>query len=111
MAAGLGSETAGTPIRHTLPPEAVANRERRLTSPPNLLPSGVAADAAWNEVESVRQKFRELVVSSDGLALDEVSFPHPAFGPLNLYQWFLFAAGHHARHAAQIREIAQQLPK
>ena len=26
----------------------------------------------------------------------------------NLSQWFLFAAGHQTRHAAQIREIAQQ---
>jgi hypothetical protein len=48
-------------------------------------------------------------VSCDGLALSQVGFPHPALGTLNLYQWLLFSAGHHARHAAQIREIATQL--
>ena len=106
---GLAEESASTPIRQTLPPEAVANRERRLLAPANVAPAAVDADTAWEHVESVRGRFREFVVSCDGLALGEVSFPHPALGSLNLYQWFLFAAGHHARHAAQIREIGQQL--
>jgi hypothetical protein len=60
-------------------------------------------------LERTRAHFLEFVQSCDGLALGEVSFAHPALGPLNVYQWLLFAAGHHARHAAQIREIGQQL--
>ena len=104
--AGLPPETSTSSVRDTLPPERVANRERRLTAPANLLPAGLDVEAAWAEIEGVRQRFREFVISCDGLALGEVSFAHPALGPLNMYQWFLFAAGHHARHAAQIREIA-----
>jgi hypothetical protein len=41
----------------------------------------------------------------DGVALSDVSAPHPALGPLNGYQWFLFLAAHEGRHTAQIREI------
>jgi hypothetical protein len=108
--AGLGAETTAAPIRHTLPPDLVANRERRLTAPAHLAPCGVDAEAAWREIENVRARFREFIVTCDGLALADVSFAHPALGQLNMYQWFLFAAGHHARHAEQIREIAQQLP-
>ena len=39
---GLAEESASTPIRQTLPPEAVANRERRLIAPGNFAPTGVA---------------------------------------------------------------------
>jgi hypothetical protein len=38
-----------------------------------------------------------------------VSWPHPRFGPLTGYQWIAFSGAHEARHAAQIREIAEQL--
>jgi hypothetical protein len=33
--------------------------------------------------------------------------PHPVFGPMNLHGWIEFVAGHEARHAAQIREVAR----
>jgi hypothetical protein len=107
--AGLPAETESTSIRELMPPERVANRDQPLVSPERLLPKDNDAAAAWREVEAVRERLREFVVSCDGLALSQVSFPHPALGSLNLYQWLLFSAGHHARHAAQIREIAGQL--
>jgi hypothetical protein len=107
--AGLAADSETTSIRHTLPPEQVANRQRRVVAPEKLHPQGIDAAAAWSEIERTRARFLEFVKSCDGLALGEISFPHPVFGPLNMYQWLLFAAGHHARHAAQIREIAQQL--
>jgi uncharacterized damage-inducible protein DinB len=106
---GLPDESETTSIRETMPPERVANRDRPLVSPERLLPKGNDADAAWAEVEAVRERLREFTASCDGLALSQIGFPHPALGPLNMYQWLLFSAGHHARHAAQIREIADQL--
>ena len=32
-------------------------------------------------------------------------FDHPAFGPLDGYQWLLLISGHSARHTAQIGEV------
>jgi hypothetical protein len=107
--AGLPAETESTSVLASLPPERVAVRDRPIVAPSGLHPKGVTAEAAWADIEQTRARFNEFVRSCDGLALGRVSFPHPAFGPLDLYQWLLFAAGHHARHAAQIREIAQQL--
>ena len=107
--AGLGAETETTSIRAGMPPERVANRERPLVSPPTLVPRGMDAEAAWAEVALTRAQFVDFVKTCDGLAIGQISFPHPAFGNLDMYQWLLFAAGHHARHAAQIREIALQL--
>ena len=106
---GVAPETEVTSIRQTLPPERVASRERPLVAPDAVAPKGMDAAAAWSEVEATRARFVEFVKSCDGLALSGISFPHPAMGTLNMYQWLLFCAGHHARHAAQIREIAQQL--
>jgi hypothetical protein len=106
---GLPAETETTSIRHLLPPERVASRERQLVAPEMLRPKGIDAATAWADLERTRQQLRDFVMSADGLALGEVSFAHPSLGTLNLYQWLLFAAGHHARHADQIREIARQL--
>lgn len=107
--AGLPHETETTSVIETLPPEKVANRERAWVAPDRLLPKGVDASTAWTSLEHTRVRFNDFVRSCDGFALAQVSFPHPALGPLNMYQWLLFAAGHQARHAAQIREIAAQL--
>jgi hypothetical protein len=107
--AGLPAETETTSIIAALPPDRVANRERALIAPDAVSPRGSDAAAAWSEIERTRVQFKEFVRSCEGLALAQVSFAHPALGTLNMYQWLLFAAGHHARHAAQIREIATQL--
>ena len=101
---GLPQESDTTSILDALPPERVANRNRRLVAPENLRPKGMDAAAAWSEIEATRAHFKEFVQSCDGLAISHISFPHPAFGDLNL-----FAAGHHARHAEQIREIGMDL--
>jgi uncharacterized damage-inducible protein DinB len=107
--AGLAIETETSSVLSSLPIEAVASRENRLSAPERLVPTGIDADAALRDLETARAAFRELVTSCDGLALGQVSFPHPSLGPLNMYQWLLFVAGHQARHAAQIRELADQL--
>jgi uncharacterized damage-inducible protein DinB len=36
-------------------------------------------------------------------------FPHPAWGPLNLYQWLLFVGAHEARHLAQIEALKETM--
>ncbi len=36
--------------------------------------------------------------------LSNTKFPHPAFGPLNLYYWLAFIGMHEARHLKQIEE-------
>jgi uncharacterized damage-inducible protein DinB len=38
-------------------------------------------------------------------------FPHPAFGPINGYQWLAFIGVHEARHAAQIKNILAAMPE
>ena len=67
------------------------------------------AAAAWLELEKAGAALGAAAVSGDGLALSEVLHTHPILGEINLYQWMLFVGSHKARHALQVREIAEEL--
>jgi hypothetical protein len=64
---------------------------------------------ALSALRQAHAAFRALLSDADGLALSAVTYDHPFFGRLNVYQWAELMAGHEARHADQIREIAEQL--
>ena len=106
---GLGPEHAErAPLSAEI--EAVQrDRTRPRTAPPPVIPGGTLDDsAAWAALEGARETFRKVVTAADGLALSGVTFAHPAFGTMNVYQWVEFVALHEARHTAQITEIAGQ---
>jgi hypothetical protein len=108
---GLSEETETTPVLSTFDLAKLLDRSYQVPASEAAQPPGkLDATAAWAALEAARQAFRETILSGDGLALGEVVHPrpHPVFGVLNLYQWVAFAGGHEARHAAQIREIAEE---
>ena len=65
----------------------------------------MTADAAWAALEAVRADVPKLVRDSDPFPMTEPIAPHPRFGPWTFRQWVVFAGGHDARHADQIREM------
>lgn len=69
-------------------------------------PRDTDASRVWTDFEAARRELKDVIRSGDGLALSEVSAPHPALGPLTGYGWIAFAGAHAARHAAQIKEDA-----
>jgi hypothetical protein len=103
---GLGPETSADPILPALNLERTLDRSRRFTAPDVLKPRGLDGDAAWAALERATVQVRAAVAAGDGLALEKVTQPHPAFGPLSLYEWIGFVGAHEARHAAQMREMA-----
>lgn len=106
----LAPATDATPITGLLNHEAIIDRRRTVTAGERVQPRGeMDSETALGTLDRTREKLRELVASVDGLTLDAVSFPHPALGVINGYQWFLFVGSHEARHAAQIRQIATAL--
>ncbi|HEY9225186.1 MAG TPA: DinB family protein, partial [Gemmatimonadaceae bacterium] len=109
-AAGLGTETETSSILDQPGLEQVANRARPLVAPEPVRPtSTLDAVAAWKALDAARERLRTVLLSADGLAVGQISHPHTFFGPLTVYQWFAFVAGHEARHTAQIREIMRSL--
>jgi len=108
-ASGLGAEPSLEPVLPTINVGQVVDRRTRFTAPDAIQPTGLGADAAWTALEEAGKGVRDLMNASDGLALGTVSMPHPVFGPSSAYHWFAFVGAHEARHAAQIREIADVL--
>jgi hypothetical protein len=107
---GLRSEQDTSPI---VRPDRVArllDRGTRFTTGEASRPRwGVHWEAAWHTLEGTRTAFRDAVIQGDGLALGDISHPHPALGPLTLYEWIVFVGGHEIRHAEQIKEIGSEL--
>jgi hypothetical protein len=88
----------------------LTNREHKRTAPETVQPTGtVDTAAALALLADVHRHFFTIVSEADGLALSTVTHDHRFFGTLNVYQWIELLAGHEARHAAQVREIAAQL--
>lgn len=108
--AGVGSDRDETPVAPTFDSARVRDRRQPRVAREAIQPrTGVDEASAWTHLESAKQALRDTLLTVDGLSLSDVSAPHPAFGPLNLYQWFLFVAAHKARHTDQIREIGASL--
>jgi hypothetical protein len=109
-ASGLGAETDDAPLDLSADFARVADRTQQRVSPERAHPSPDARyDAARAALDAAHERAVQAFAAGDGLALGEVEMPHPALGPLNLYQWAIATAGHEARHAVQIRETAATL--
>ena len=88
--------------------DEVAERARRekYQAPEMAVPRGGASVsdslAALRESRAALTALRHRVEAA-GAATH--TYPHPAFGPLNLYQWLAFVALHEDRHRRQIETL------
>jgi uncharacterized damage-inducible protein DinB len=107
-AGGVGQETEATTILWTVDVMRVLDRRERIEAPEQIRPTQTrtSVDAA-EALKRAQSTLQQTVLDADGIALGEISHPHPVLGPLNLYQWGIFAAAHEMRHALQIREIGE----
>lgn len=89
----------------TLAP-AATNPDEKFKAPESALPSGNVSVA--ESIEKVRQAHEALLALRPRLEatdVSQVSAPHPAFGPLNLYQWLVLIGVHQERHIGQIEAV------
>lgn len=86
--------------------EQVPARNRRVTGPPQVMPTG-----RWPEFEDRLRRFeavRERTVRLAGVTQADLRshfFPHPILGDLDCYQWLLFLCTHCERHVRQLEEV------
>lgn len=52
-----------------------------------------------------REDLRALRPRIEAIDLSSITYPHPAFGPLNFYQWLAFIGVHEERHLRQINSV------
>ena len=109
MTGRLQPEAESGPV-DSIDRERLLDRSRRITAGERALPRGEMDWAAGlDALARTREKLRDLVIAHDGMAIGRITHPHPVLGVINGYQWFAFIGAHEARHAAQIREIREQL--
>jgi DinB superfamily len=84
-------------------------RDQKLTAPEAISPRGLPLDEALARLNASRAAINELrprVETADGT---RAQYPHPFFGPLNLYQWLAFIGLHEARHLRQLEGALETL--
>jgi len=80
----------------------------RFTAPAFLQPTGnpplTTSLAKLRESRAALLGLRSRIEATD---YSHVTFPHPVFGPLNLYQWLAAAEFHECKHLDQIQTLRQ----
>jgi uncharacterized damage-inducible protein DinB len=103
--AGLGQESSTESLVHSLDRFNLTEPVRPIEAPPMVQPKPIEREELMTRLARSREGMHTWAAEASGFALGEVSWPHPAVGPLNLYQWVLFIGQHEARHVGQIRRI------
>lgn len=80
-------------------------RREKYSAPESALPSGreTLADSLA-KMRGSRAELRSLAQRIETTDLSAAVYTHPAFGPLNFYQWLAFIGIHEERHLAQIEK-------
>ncbi len=105
-ARSFGPEADDSSIIAIVNPQRFVGRGRRIVTSERSEPRDTNVAGVWTDFESARRALKDVIATGDGLALGQVSAPHPALGSLTGYGWIAFAGAHAARHADQIREDA-----
>ena len=67
--------------------------------------SYIEPDEALARLDASRRHLEETVAELSQLDLSGLTFPHPFFGELDVYQWLLVTGWHERRHTKQIERI------
>jgi hypothetical protein len=104
QARAIGPERDDSPVLAIIRPQRFVSRHLRIVTSEAFEPRDTNPVTLLSDFDHARQALKNVIVTGDGLALGQVSAPHPALGPLTGYEWIAFVGSHAARHAAQIRE-------
>jgi len=98
--------------RFHVPMMIVENRVVRRKAPEALEPHAIGEkEEMLAELRGVRERTLAFIEETRDRDLSKYNMPHPFLGNLNAYGWLQFIASHEIRHAKQMREIAESLPK
>jgi DinB superfamily len=107
------TESAGAPAREgqsfrPVSLEHIVERslKEKYNAPEVVHPSGdVPVQDSLARMRRSREALRELRPKLETIDLSGATYPHPAFGPLDLYQWLVMIGMHEDRHLRQIESI------
>lgn len=111
-ARGIPPETDERPILAVIDTRRITDRSIRTIAIDALRPPGTLAPAESIEaLDAARIELEQAARIGSGLALAQITYPHPTLGTLNAYEWIAFVGAHMARHNEQIRETARLLSR
>ncbi len=83
-------------------------RREKFTAPETVRPGGqVSLAGSLAHLRASREQLRALLPRIEKIDGAKLQYPHPAFGPLNLYQWLAFIGAHEERHLRQLDKLLQ----
>lgn len=83
----------------------------KFDAPEIIRPAGdVPVSASLARLNESSAAIRGMRARFEHLDCRALRFPHPAFGPLDLYEWLAFVAAHESRHTSQIEKLKEELP-
>lgn len=107
--AAAATTTTGEPVAFV--PFSIAefverSRGEKFEAPEVVRPKGGAnLRDSLARLEGSRAALRELRARVESRDCRALKFPHPLFGPLNLYEWLAFIGAHEERHLAQLEAL------
>jgi uncharacterized damage-inducible protein DinB len=84
-------------------------RAQKLNAPEGVRPAGLPLSDSLSRLRDSRAALHELRPRVENADCTALRFPHPVWGPINLYQWLLFVGAHEARHLAQINALKETM--
>ena len=80
--------------------------KEKYVAPETVRPSGnITVEESLAGLRSSRAALHELRPKLESIDLSTMTYPHPVFGPLDLYQWLAFIGVHEDRHLRQIESV------
>ncbi|UOQ43911.1 DinB family protein [Halobacillus salinarum] len=98
---GEVKKTSSKPLHKT------KNRTYKVQAPESVRPNGrfTSTQEALEGLEHTREATLFLIHNKDRQTLRSHTYPHPAFGDLDLEQWVEFIGWHELRHLDQMKEV------
>ncbi len=88
--------------------DAEGNQPPKFQAPEHVRPTGTLSVAdALAGMQQTLLGFQEIRPRLEAVDLSDQVFPHPAFGPLNAYQWLILLGEHTDRHRDQIESVKE----
>jgi hypothetical protein len=113
MLTKLGSEAARAEGSHFEPVSITEfverSRTEKYTAPEEILPKGAPLSDSLARLRDSRAALRDLRERAERIDGTHARFPHPVWGPLDLYQWLAFVGAHEQRHLYQIEALKRTM--
>jgi hypothetical protein len=108
-ASAAGTLAAAAPVEFkafTLDEHLERGRNEKFVAPEAVTPSGTTSLAdSLAKLRHSRSELKALRPRIEAIDLSSLTYPHPAFGPLNFYQWLAFIGLHEERHLRQAESV------